>query len=75
MSKTIQICDDLSLPLDIITMRTAVYGDSGAGKTTFARLLAEKIHDAHHRFCAIDLKNDWWGLKSSADGPRPGSRS
>jgi hypothetical protein len=64
--------NDLSLPLDIVTMRTAVYGDSGAGKTTFARLLAEKVHDAQHRFCAIDLKNDWYGLKSSADGASAG---
>jgi hypothetical protein len=62
----------VTLPLEMITMRTAVYGDSGAGKTTFARLLAEKIHEAKHRFCAIDLKNDWYGLKSSADGAAAG---
>jgi hypothetical protein len=68
----LKISDDLSLPLDVITMRIAEYGDSGAGKTTFARLLAEKVHAAHHRFCAIDLKNDWWGLKSSADGKAAG---
>ncbi|MDR3406359.1 MAG: hypothetical protein P4L99_27995 [Chthoniobacter sp.] len=64
----LKLCDELILPLDIITMRIAIYGTSGAGKTAFGRLLAEKIHDAGHRFCAIDLKNDWWGLKSSADG-------
>jgi hypothetical protein len=73
MSKhLLHLCDDLSLPLDVITMRLAVYGDSGAGKTTFARLLAEQVHAARHRFCAIDLKNDWYGLKSSADGQSEG---
>lgn len=73
MKKTdLQICDELSLPLDIITMRSVEYGDSGSGKTAYARLLAEKVHAAHHRFCAIDLKNDWWGLKSSADGSSEG---
>lgn len=57
MSKLLHISDDLTLPLDIITMRTAEYGDSGSGKTAFARLVAEKVHGANHRFCAIDLKN------------------
>lgn len=71
MSK-LKISDDLSLPLDLITMRTTTYGDSGAGKTAFGRLLAEKVHEANQRFCAIDLKNDWWGLKSSADGNSAG---
>lgn len=72
MSNKLHISEELSLPLDIITMRTALYGDSGAGKTTFARLLAEKVDASHHRFCAIDLKNDWYGLKSSADGESAG---
>src|ERR1043166_3029335 len=72
MSKLIHITDDFALPLEIITLRQAVYGTSGSGKTTWGRLLAEKIHEAKHRFCAIDLKNDWWGLKSSADGSSVG---
>src|ERR1700761_7754951 len=72
MKNVLEISDDLSLPLDIITMRQAIYGTSGAGKTTWGRLLAEKVHEAGHRFCAIDLKNDWWGLKSSADGSAAG---
>jgi hypothetical protein len=70
--KKIAIAPGLSLPLDLVTMRTAVYGTSGAGKTTFARLIAELVHAAGQRFCAIDLKNDWWGLKSSADGKSAG---
>jgi hypothetical protein len=68
----LQLTDSFSLPLNLVTLRTATYGTSGAGKTTFARLLAEKVHAAGQRFCAIDLKNDWWGLKSSADGASVG---
>lgn len=67
MSK-LQLAPGLSLPLDLITMRSLVLGVSGSGKSTFGRLLAESIHAAGQRFCVIDLKNDWWGLKSSADG-------
>jgi hypothetical protein len=68
----LQLTDSFSLPLNVVTLRTATYGTSGAGKTTFARLLAEQVHAAGQRFCAIDLKNDWWGLKSSADGASAG---
>jgi hypothetical protein len=70
--KQIEIAPGFSLPLNIVTMRTAIYGTSGAGKTTFTRLLAERVHEAKQRFCAIDLKNDWWGLKSRADGKAAG---
>lgn len=70
--KQIQLTDSFSLPLNIVTLRTAIYGTSGSGKTTFARLLAEQVHAAGQRFCAIDLKNDWYGLKSSADGKSAG---
>src|SRR5688572_28994404 len=68
----LHLTDDLALPLDVISMRIALYGTSGSGKTAFGRLMAEKVHEANHRFCAIDLKNDWWGLKSSADGSKAG---
>jgi hypothetical protein len=72
MKQNLEIAPSLSLPLNLVTMRTAVFGTSGAGKSTFGRLLAERVHAAGQRFCAIDLKNDWWGLKSSADGKSAG---
>lgn len=72
MGQRIHLTQDLSLPLDIVTERTLVLGVSGSGKSTFGRLLLECVHDAGQRFCVIDMKNDWWGLKSSADGKRPG---
>lgn len=72
MSKLIQLSSELQLPIDIVTMRVAILGTSDAGKTTFGRLVAERVHEAGQRFCAIDLKNDWWGLKSSADGDSAG---
>jgi hypothetical protein len=72
MSKLIRLSEQLQLPIDIVTMRVAIFGTSDAGKTTFARLVAERVHEAKQRFCAIDLKNDWWGLKSSADGTSAG---
>lgn len=69
---TLRIADDLSLPLDWMSLSTVVYGARGAGKTTLGSVVAEEVFRQHQRFCAIDLKGDWWGLKSSTDGKEPG---
>jgi hypothetical protein len=72
VTKSIRISGSLSLPLDWITLATVVYGARGAGKTSFGRVVAEEAVKARQRFCAIDLKGDWFGLKSSADGKSDG---
>jgi uncharacterized protein len=68
----LHVSDELALPLDWITLATVVYGARGAGKTTFGSVVAEEVIKAKQRFCAVDLKGDWWGLKSSADGRHEG---
>lgn len=68
----LRVGDGLTLPLDFMTLATVVYGARGSGKTTFGRVLAEEAHRAKQRVCAIDLKGDWYGLKSTADGTGPG---
>jgi hypothetical protein len=70
--KSLSICSNLKLPLDWATLATVVYGARGSGKTSLGRVFAEEAHAAGLRFCAIDLKGDWWGLKSSADGKDEG---
>lgn len=68
----LRISEHLSLPLDWMTLATVVYGARGSGKTTLGSVIAEEVTKAKQRFCAIDLKGDWYGLKSSADGKTPG---
>lgn len=68
MTKSLHISHDLRLPLDWMTLASVIYGARGSGKTTLGAVMAEEVHKAGQRFCAIDLKGDWWGLKSSADG-------
>jgi uncharacterized protein len=70
--KSLELASDLSLPLDWMTLATVVYGARGSGKTSLGRVVAEEVHRLGQRFCAIDLKGDWWGLKSSADGKTDG---
>src|ERR1051326_2549012 len=68
----LKISPDLALPLDWMSLATVVYGARGAGKTTFGSVVAEEVTKAGQRFCAIDLKGDWYGLKSTADGKGEG---
>lgn len=70
--KSLSISSNLKLPLDWATLATVVYGARGSGKTSLGRVFAEEAQAAGLRFCAIDLKGDWWGLKSSADGKDEG---
>ncbi|HEV8230187.1 MAG TPA: hypothetical protein VGQ86_09530 [Candidatus Limnocylindria bacterium] len=68
----LHISPDLALPLDWMTLATVVYGARGSGKTTLGSVVAEEVTKAKQRFCAIDLKGDWYGLKSTADGKGDG---
>jgi hypothetical protein len=64
----LHIADKVALPLDWMTMATVVYGARGSGKSTLGAVVAEELNKAKQRFCAIDLKGDFYGLKSSRDG-------
>lgn len=68
----LHISDELRLPLSWMTLATVVYGARGSGKTTLGSVIAEEVTKAKQRFCAIDLKGDWYGLKSTADGKGDG---
>jgi uncharacterized protein len=55
-----------------MTLATVIYGSRGSGKTSLAAVFAEEVSKAGQRFCAIDLKGDLYGLKSTADGKGDG---
>jgi hypothetical protein len=71
MSK-LQLGKTLTLPLNFLEHRKVVLGGSGTGKTAFGRVLFEEATKAGVVCGAIDLKADWWGLKSTADGKGDG---
>lgn len=72
MGDAIRVSETLELPLDWMMLSTIVFGVPGAGKSTFGRKVAEEVARIGYRFCAIDGKGDWYGLKSSADGKKDG---
>ena len=64
--------DGFKLPLGWMQLATVVYGARGSGKTMLGRTIAEEVNAAGQRFVAVDLKGDWHGLQSTADGTGKG---
>lgn len=71
-STSLDVFAESPLPLDWLMLSTCVYGVSGAGKSTFSRRVAEQVHAVGERFCTVDWKGDWSGLRTSADGAGEG---
>lgn len=72
MSKTLDISDDLSLPIDAATQTFAFVGRKGSGKTYGAGKLAELLMDAGVQTVILDTVGNWYGLRISADGKGKG---
>lgn len=70
--KTLKLADNLALPLASVTETFAIIAKRRVGKSNLAVRMAEVMYDLGIPWCAIDPKGDWWGIRSSADGKRPG---
>lgn len=69
---SLHIAHDLSLPLDAVTNTFGIIGVRGAGKTFTAKKVAEQMLKQGNHIICIDPVGVWHGLRSSADGKRPG---
>lgn len=70
--KKLHISPDLALPLDAVTQTFAIMAKRGVGKTHTASVMAEEMLKQGQPIVVYDPTSAWWGLKSSADGKRPG---
>lgn len=70
--REIVLTDEVRLPLDVVTATIAVLANRGGGKSAFTHLLVERMHAAGLPVVVLDVKGDWWGIRSSADGAGPG---
>lgn len=68
----LQLAKGLALPHDAVTQTFAILAQRGAGKTHCASVLAEEMLGAELPLVVIDPVGVWWGLRSSADGKKPG---
>jgi hypothetical protein len=72
MTARLRISDDLSLPADVVTSTTVVYGGKGMGKTNLGSVLIEELSKALLRWALLDPMGVAWGLRHSKDGKGPG---
>jgi hypothetical protein len=62
----------LCIPEKALEQHLVVLGKTGAGKSSALRHIVEHLLARKKRVCILDVKGDWWGLKSSADGKQAG---
>lgn len=62
----------MTIPNSILDQHSIILGKTGAGKSYSMRGLIETLLEQGKRVCIIDPKGDHWGIKSSADGKKPG---
>lgn len=72
MSRVLHISPELALPLDAVTQTFAIMAKRGVGKTHTGSVMAEEMLKQGQPIVVYDPTGAWWGLKSSADGKRPG---
>jgi hypothetical protein len=70
--KKLQLANDLTLPVDVVTQTIAVLAKRRAGKSYAMRRLVEQLFKAGQQVVLVDPKGDQWGLRSSADGKSEG---
>jgi hypothetical protein len=70
--KKLHISPDLALSLDGVTQTFAIMAKRGVGKTHTGSVMAEEMLKQGQPIVVYDPTSAWWGLKSSADGKRPG---
>ncbi|MFW0154125.1 helicase HerA domain-containing protein [Mycobacterium sp. smrl_JER01] len=71
-SAVIEIAAGVQLPLEVVTSTIAILANRGGGKSALAHLLVERMYEAGLPIAVVDVKGDWWGIRSSADGKGPG---
>lgn len=61
------------IPPATLRQHLGIFGKTGRGKSTTAKVCVEQVYSEDFRVCILDpIKSDWWGLTSSADGKRAG---
>lgn len=68
----LKIARGMTLPTDAVTQTFGIIARRGRGKTYTASVMAEEMIRERLPFVVLDPLGAWWGLRSSADGQRPG---
>lgn len=69
---TKQLNVGIPLPLDIVTQRIGILGQTGVGKTHLTTVLTEEMIETGVPVACLDPKGDMWGLRTSRNGKSAG---
>lgn len=72
MKDTLKIASDISFPIDFVTQTVAILAKRRSGKSYTMRRIAEQLLHKGQQVVLVDPKGDQWGIRSSADGKKPG---
>jgi len=72
MTTGLRVAEGVDLPLELITSSNGILAKKGAGKTSAAVVLLEEMHQVGVPVIVVDPKGDWYGIRTSASGDRPG---
>jgi len=64
----LHFASNLNLPVDYATMRGAIVGLSGSGKTNSGVIIAEELLNRNQQIVVLDPTNRWYGLRSAKNG-------
>jgi hypothetical protein len=70
--KMLKIAKNLELPDEAVTQTFAILAKRGVGKTYTASVMVEEMLKNKLPVVVLDPIGVWWGLRSSADGKKPG---
>lgn len=68
----LKVSKNLSLPVETVAQSVGILAKKRVGKSYTARRLTEQLLKAGQQVVIVDPKGDWWGVRSSGDGKRPG---
>jgi hypothetical protein len=60
------------MPREAVTETFAVLANKGKGKSNTATVIVEQLYHQQLPVVVLDVKGDWWGLRSSRDGKSKG---
>jgi hypothetical protein len=69
---TLKLAPDFTMPDQAVTETFGILAVRRSGKSNAAVVIAEEMYHAGLPWVAIDPKGDWWGMRSSGDGKKPG---
>lgn len=62
----------MKIPKGLFDQHIIALGKTRSGKSSKLRVYVEHLLKAGEPVCILDVKGEWWGMKSSADGLSPG---